>query len=388
MTCRHILSWTVWVFAAAALPAAAVLPSEELARNRRALEQLKAHPDHLRRVRADAEAFFALPEEKRAQIVQLDRDLSAMPANQQAHLHAVMERYAAWLDKLDPRERECIAAAKGSRERLAIVRDIRDQEWMKYQPRALRTQYTALDNSAKARFVAKLRQAEQDRLLEWRLARRFWRELEKGIPLPAKLTDFPPDVVYFVKEYLRPRLSQEELQRLDGAQGIWPQFPVTMVELADKHPPALPGANGPTSLAELPSDVKARLKNKKGNYLPPLRKLLEAEKNKHWPEFAIALTTFASRTKYITLPHELWAWGHSCLSPGMKDFVDNKLVKELDSDEKLRLLAVEGKWPDYPVAIDEMARRHHMNVPWQTLPGTRERWTKYRDLHISERAGQ
>ncbi len=279
-----------------------------------------------------------------------------------------------------PATREKIGAAEGSRARLAVVQRIRDQEWMKHQPKARRDQYAALTGAAKSELVNKLRQEEQQRQREWRLARRFWRELDKGVPLPAKLTDFPADVTSYVNEYLRPFLSKEEIARLDAAQGKWPDYPLTLVEIADKHPPALPGPHGPTSLEELPAEVRARLKNKNGVYYFPLLKMLKGEKQKHWPEFAIAVTTFASNRKSITLPHELWPWGHSSLSPGMKEFVDKKLVKVLDNDEKLRLISAEGKWPDYPVTIEETARRHHLTVPWQTLPGTRERWANYRDL--------
>jgi hypothetical protein len=380
MSCRHITLVAVASWLVASLPALAELAPEDLARNRRAFEQLRNHPEHLQRLRTDAKAFFALPEERRDQIMQLDRDLTAMPAATQTHLHSVMDRYAAWLAKLDAGDRKKIDAAQGSRTRLVVVREIRDQEWMRYQPKARRERYAALEGAAKAQFVNKLRQDEHERQLEWRLARRFWRELDKGFPLPAKLADFPADVTTYVNEYLRPLLAPEEIDRLESAQGKWPLFPITMVEIADKHPAALPGPKGPTLLAELPTEVKARLKNKKGDYYPLLVKMLRPEKQKHWPEFAITVTSFLANRKSITLPHELWPWGYTCLSPVMKEFVDKKLIKVLDSDEKLRLISAEGKWPDYPVAIQETARHHNLPVPWQTLPGTRERWANYRDL--------
>ena len=38
----------------------------------------------------------------------------------------------------------------------------------------------------------------------------------------------------------------------------------------------------------------------------------------------------------------------------------------------------EGKWPDYPNTIQELARRHQLEVPWHTLPGQRKNWDNYR----------
>jgi hypothetical protein len=147
---------------------------------------------------------------------------------------------------------------------------------------------------------------------------------------------------------------------------------MTLVELADAHPPALPGAKGPKSFAELPADVKGRFKTKTGTV--PF-KLVKAERT--WPAFAVALATFAKERKMV-LPHELWPWGYACLSPPMQEFVAKKLVTALDATESLRLLHSDGKWPEYPLAIQELARRHNLQVPWQTLPGSRERWDNYR----------
>src|SRR5262249_30904882 len=157
-------------------------------------------------------------------------------------------------------------------------------------------------------------------------------------------------------EYLRPVLAAEELERLDKAQGQWPLFPLTLVEIADKHPPALPGPKGPKALDELPADVRNKLKNKNGVYFPALQKALKSEKK--WPGFAITVRTFRSAKNLLILPHELWPWGHMCLTKPMQDFVDKDLPKVMTGEEKTRLTTAEGKWPDYPVAIKEIAVAH------------------------------
>jgi hypothetical protein len=92
----------------------------------------------------------------------------------------------------------------------------------------------------------------------------------------------------------------------------------------------------------------------------------------------MALTSYTAAKKNFVLPHELWPWGYSCLSTQMKEFVDKKLTKAMDNDDKLRMIRCEGKWPEYPIAIKEIARKHDLPVPWHTLPGLRDRWDRYR----------
>ncbi len=178
----------------------------------------------------------------------------------------------------------------------------------------------------------------------------------------------------FVNEYLRPFLTTEEEDRLAKAEGQWPRYPLALVEVADRHPPALPGAKGPTSLDELPTEVKNKLKNKK-NEFPPV--LVKAPKK--WPEFGSAVATFTATKKKFVLPQELWPWSRAGLSKPMQEFVD-KLQAVMSDAEKQRLEAAEGKWPAYPLAIKEIAAAHRLEVPWHTLPGARRTWDRYRNF--------
>jgi hypothetical protein len=258
-------------------------------------------------------------------------------------------------------------------EEQAALPPAQDLDWLRFQPKAVREQYARLSGEARKALVTQLFDEERQRKLEWQMAGRFWRELEKGVALPSRLTDFPPDVVNFVTEYLQPVLTKEEKERLEKAQGNWPLYPLTLVELADRHPPALPGPDGAKTFAELPADVKNKLRNAKG-VIPKILNKLE----RTWPGFGSGIADFAA-SRNVTLPHEYLAWGHACLSPGMQDFVDKKLTKVMDNDDKLRLISAERKWPMYPLAIQEIAAKHNLPVPWQTLPGTRERWENYRN---------
>jgi hypothetical protein len=347
---------------------------DEREENRRRIEEMRAkEPEKLQHLRTNASVFLGLPEERRQKMLHLDQELQKENAKTQGRLARVMDRYVTWLDALDPRDRQRIKDAPDKNARLAIVQELRDDEWMRYQPKALRDQYAALQGRAKAELAANLRAQERQRRLDWHIAGRFWKELDKGTPLPSRLADFPADVNVYVNEYLRPMLSVEERDQLAKTEGQWPLYPVTLVSLADRHPPALPGEKGPKTLAELPTEVRNRLKTKTGAY--PAR-LVKAEKR--WPQFAVAVTSFVKEKKNFTLPNELWPWGYSCLSTQMKDFVDKKLMPALDNDDKLRLILSEGKWPDYPVAVQEISKKHNMRAPWHTLPGPRDRWERYR----------
>src|SRR5262249_39352037 len=123
----------------------------------------------------------------------------------------------------------------------------------------------------------------------------FWQQLEKGIPLEARLSDLPSDVRNYVNDYLKMFLSKDEKERLENAEGKWPQFMLTLVELADRHPPALMGPDGPKSFSVLPKDLEG-VKELKA------RPKLEGRGR----GFAVHIAEVAKRNR-IALPHELWA---------------------------------------------------------------------------------
>jgi len=236
----------------------------------------------------------------------------------------------------------------------------------------VREKYAALKAADRARFVEALRAEEKQRRLEWQIANRFWKQLESKAPLPARLTDFSNDVQLHVNEYLLPSLSNDEKDRLEKAQGQWPLYPLTLVELADKHPAALPGADGPRTFAALPQDVQKRFRLKAGGP-PKLFKVAEGR----WPGFGVAVADFAAK-RSIVLPHEFLPYNFKCLSPPMQEFVNKKLLPILTDGEQLKLLHADNKWPEYPLTIEELARHHNLPPPWLGLPGPRETWDAYR----------
>jgi hypothetical protein len=336
-----------------------------------------------------------------------------------------MERYADWLERLPASERRLIVNAPGPVARLDAIRRIRERQWVGRQALAVRKSLkrsamapalhastaglmgpilgpapflgvtASLIKTSRGVMLAQLRQRERERHREWRAAFQSWDELTKRRPplTLAMLKQSNPDVHTFVEEYLRPRLSNADLQRLNEAADQPSVFPRILVELADKHPSALPGSQGPTHFSELPKAVQQQLAPlvERLSKLPPkaaprLRQLkifLDRSAGK-WPQYGKAIAMVA-RMRKIRLAFELWPSQESDLSFDVQKLLRDQLYPELSKDEK-KALEEKKTWPEFPLKIEELAKKHKLRVPWLSLPGSRERWGLYRDKPAPVRA--
>ena len=175
---RKLLGVTALLLLAGPLAALDDPTPEELAQNRRQFEEWRQDPGHLERLRKHAKEFFDLADLRRQEILRLDRDIHSENAANQARLLGVMDRYAAWLGRLDDKDRRRIHDARDRNARLAVIKDLRDRDWMMDQPKAWRDQYARLQGDARMELVKKLRLEERQSRLNWRIAARFWRQLE------------------------------------------------------------------------------------------------------------------------------------------------------------------------------------------------------------------
>jgi hypothetical protein len=374
-------------------------------------------PDRYARLRREAQAFLALPPERRERMRKLDERLQREPEAKRKHLRDVLERYADWLDRLPPDERREVVKAPTRQARLRKVRELRAEQWVRRQPQAVRERLRKLQGLAGVRdavelvragwlpapspgaqagqavlaplldpgfdpravVLGRLRREERRRHHAWQVALHRWDELGPLAFRPLQLSELQDPVRRYVEEYLKPMLSGDEKDRLRKAEGQF-EFLNVLVELADAHPPALPGPRGPTTFKELPQELKKRLwatvpfkTTGKGAKFPWGKQL----KPKRWPEFAVSVTRYAA-THQVRMPHELWPYSRLELSQGVQKFLKNRLEPKLDVEEKKLLKAKEGKWPDFPETIQLLARRHNLTVPWQTLPGPRALWDPFR----------
>jgi hypothetical protein len=346
---------------------------DNLEKNRQLLEAWRRDPEHYGRLRRDLQAFLALPPERQAQMRQLDRDLHEDESALSVRRQQILERYAEWLQRLPEQDRQKVRSARDAKERLRLVQQLRDKEWVDRLPKALQDELQGLPEDKRSARVAELRKDDRRRH-DWRLAIRNWDEIHLRSQL-LSIDVLLPELRAFVTGSLIPMLDPREKDRLLKAQGHWPLFPQVLVELADAHPIKLPGrTTGPKTFAELPPGVQERLQKVKPWPSPAVQRA-----QGKWPDYAIAVTQFSANhaaKKILASP-----LGESTLaefSPAVQQFYKEKLLPALDKDEKDDLSRAEGKWPQFPRFMVQLSRKHGLQVPGMTLPGPRRMWDKFR----------
>jgi hypothetical protein len=336
------------------------------------LERARQDPEHFDRLRQDLNVFLHLPPEEQERLRRLDRDLHALNSSNRARLYRALERYASWLETLSDADRQHIAGAADDAERLRRIKEMRQRQWLANLPKAYRDRLDAAGPDMRATLIQTYQQEDLQRRRQWQAALRHWEDLQKA-PAARRLKDYPPAVQTFVNEHLRPRLTAEEEAKLHKAEGNWPLYPQTLVELADKHPLLLPGpAHGPMHFKELPQDVQSSLLA----HLKPAQLFHLASMEGKWPDYAFRVTEIARRNK-VPLPHQLGPARPADFPPSIQKFV-TELQPILEPEEKTRIEKAEGHWPNYPRTILELARRHQRPVPGMSLPGPREAWDRFR----------
>jgi hypothetical protein len=353
---------------AAAAPAVPDGPAVERDQNRRLVARYRTDPAHYERLKNDLRWFQSLPPERQAALRKLDQDLQKEDPVLQARLFRVMDRYATWLERLPEADRRRIEAAPTAAERLRIVKELRDKEWVARLPRAKQQELEQVAPDKRAELLESFRKQDRERRLEWERALAEGEERPQAGP-PLHLADLPPGV----RVYLANQLTAREQERLKDAEGQWPAFGQTLLELAAKHPVTIPGpADGPRRPKDLPPAVRDRLKE-----LGALeRKRLRAVEGR-WPEYAIVVTRLV-RARGQTMPVELGPCHADELPPAVKAYLDKKLLPALGPKEKQLLRAAEGYWPDYPRILVNLAQHHNLSVPGLLPPGPRNFWEKLR----------
>lgn len=383
---RRPLILMLFLFAGVVAWALAEPTVAELEQNRRKLEAWRAHPEQLERLRRDLRAFMDLAAEQRDRIVRLDEGIHKEPAPTQARFEHVLKRYSDWLDRLPEKDRKAIQQAPDNAARLALIRSLRDEVWMSSRPKAQRDAWEKLQGDARADFVKRLRLEARQHHLDWLLASRFWHELESKQPMPCRVGDFSERVQKYVNEYLMWSLTDEEKQKLAAAEGRWPDYPQVLMEIAGRHPSALPPPDKalPRHLDQLPLPIrqKVSVEKKGGGKKSLLPKLAQFDNS---PNFASKAVEVATKEGKFPFEFEFWACNYKSLQPPMANFVEKKLMPILDTKEKQTLAGSEGTWPFYPQTIQELSRKHNLTPPWHILPEPNKyKWDAYRPKENSK----
>ncbi|MCY2942227.1 MAG: hypothetical protein NTV50_11240 [Planctomycetota bacterium] len=116
---------------------------------------------------------------------------------------------------------------------------------------------------------------------------------------------------------------------------------------------------------DLPPEVSAQLKSLKqeGVYKP--FELIKIEKK--WPAFARGVTEIIRRSD-PSFNYEFGACKFEDMPEDIRTVVENELIRMLQDDEKVKLQSVEGKWPDYPLMLRDLARVHLVTIPGISIP--------------------
>ena len=339
----------------------------DLERNRQLLLKWQADSEHQARLQRDLRDFWALPKPKRERLRQLDKELHELDAKTQKRLWKVAERYRAWLERLPEEERRTIEGTSDLNERLQLIKDIRERQWIEGLPRKVREHLGKLPAGERPSQMKRLHEQERQR-------RKAWQR-----PRPAKprvqLQELPEEVQAFWTKNILPRLSVEEKNEFERAKGQ-ADFVRTVKRLADLHPvlPPLPPPHRPVARYEDLPDEGKRIAGAK-----PLwerreetwKKLQQVEGV--WPEWAEAFLRALTPEQCKTMP-PLGASRPHEFPLAVRKFIGTTLKNKINRQEGKRLRDTEGKWPEYPKRLLELAHKHNLEVPGISLPGPAELW--------------
>lgn len=347
--------------------------ADALERNRQRLHQLRSDPEAYGRLRRDLYDFHALPPERQQKLREVDARLHGADG---ARLWAALDRYEAWLGRLDEVTRRRVLDAPTAQARLAIIRELREAEWLAGLPKPVREALEKLPPEERQARIARMRAEE-------RLVHREGKGPPKrALPAwmtPRSLREMPPEVQKFVKDYLGPALkdagSAEEA--LKKAEGRWPEYPRELMKLTDRFlvTRPLPGHRPIAVMRELMQSREVKeLKlpaGKKAQIMAGMKKL------NGWPAVAEAFT-LACRKEGVA-PPALGACKPGHFPKPARDFLENKFLPNLPKAQRDALEKLEGRWPEYPRKLAELARLRRVSIPAITLPGPPEIWQAARD---------
>ena len=362
------------LLAAAPAHEAAPDPAADLERNRQLLQKWRAEPDHYARLQRDLRDFWALPRDRRERLRQLDRDLHQLDAVTQKQLWKVVERYSAWLEKLPEEERKRIEQTKEWPERLRLIKEVRERQWLDRLPQKVREELLKLPPAQRAARANELRGQERQQ-------RKLWQRplavgaINRPTKQPTRLNEFPRDIQVFVEKNVLPHLTAEERQQYDKAEGQ-PNFAPTIKRLAALHPvlPPLPAPNPPVTRYEnLPERAKTLVGPKAAweKRTEAWRKLQQVEGK--WPEWALTFHALLGPRQRERMP-PLGASRPNGFPKPIPAFIRDTLYPKLSEPEQTHLHEMEGKWPEYPRLLLELAEKHRQVVPGMSLPGPAELW--------------
>jgi len=362
------------------------------------LAEMTSAKDDVAFLRAQYARFHTFPPARQQQLRKLDADLYALDRETQTRLVKVLDSYNTWLAKLPEDDRKRVIAASTGHERLMIIEEIKEREWIETLPKSYRDRFDKAKPSERIQLVQLWREEQHERREEWQIVRRNWEDIQNDrLPPLFQLPDFRTQLDAFVLN-LESQLPPFEREKFRKAREMiveeraWFRYVSMVAELGDRFP-LLPGPpDGPRTFEMLPKAVRDILERDKvfSKKRPALPKEMQAVQGT-WPGFAIAVADFAAQHKIIlpdtfgpttktALPIEVQTFLEKSLEPTLKKIEAGESREKafLAKEQLARLAAAEGKWPDYPRTIMELARANRLVVPGWMLPGKADLWERFR----------
>lgn len=345
------------------------------------------------------EQFQNYPPVRRQQLRDLHRELNELPAPERASYRRTLETYAAWLDRLPDGGRKEILAAPTGGERLDAALRVRERLWRESLPQG---QQKALKSVAsveeRTQLLNEYRRREQSSRSEWELTRQQWqpnklgdhkawpfydaalsKSLDEfirksfGVDLNQPLLDRKADVAAPC------RLTREELAELryrhDAAvkEGYWYSYGACLLQLSELHPMLPePGKGKPITTMDqsplTPQKVRGLLP-KDGT--PPFSRLKALGR---WPDFALEIQKLDATSREKLPPLGPCKPGE--FSDELEQFLKGGLLPKLSKTERDKFDYLQGKWPEYPRMMIELAKAKNLSVPGAMLPGEPKLWNE------------
>ena len=342
------------------------------------LKKLKASPEHHNQLLKNYESFQALPKEKQKTLKDLDDAIyqlikshdsfqtlgkekqialkkTAVKSDSQeaGRLIEVFQKFGEWYEALDETEKDSLAKASHPDGRIAEIKKILTSQWISRLPKSDSEALLKLDEPMRAIQIAKMKKEEQIRV-----AQSFDKKRKAGL--------YSEEALKFITQ-IKQQLSSEQLEKVSKLEGKKTAYTKIILDLAEDNPPLPLNKLGAKYLVmkDLPTEVSAQLKSLKqlGVY-----KQIEITKiEKRWPAFARGVTEIIRKSD-PSFNYEFGACKFNDLPEDIRTVVENELLQMLQDDEKVKLQLVEGKWPDYPLMLRDLARIHLVTIPGISIP--------------------
>jgi len=341
------------------------------------LKKLKASQEHYNQLVKNYESFQALPQEKQKKLKDLDgaiyqliksydsfqtlgkekqiaqkKTAGKLDSQEAGRLLEVFQKFGAWYEALDLKEKDRLAKASYPDERIAEIKKILTSQWISRLPKVDSDALLKLDEPMRAIQIVKMKKEEQIRF-----AQSFDKKKKVGL--------YSEETQKFITQ-IKQQLSSEQLEKLGKLEGKKGAFVKMILDFTEDNPPLPLNKMGVKYLSskDLPPEVSARLKSLKQTGVYKSFELIKIEKK--WPAFARGVTEIIRRSD-PAFNYEFGACKFEDLPEDVRVVV-NELLQMLQDDEMVKLQAVEGKWPDYPLMLRDLARVHLVIIPGISIP--------------------